>query len=352
MHLLYITEFISTHDQRFAAALIAAEHSVSVWSLQPERDHLWGLPGTDLAGGGSIARHALYAAAQSADVIHAGPLPSAGFLAAAIGLHPIVATSWAYDLLLVDPDGARQARRVRKALSAASLLIVDALAVEEGARDLGYGGPVVRFPWGVDLDTFRPPNPLLEPPVRSVVCTRAWEPIYQISAVIDAFEASGKPKGRLRLLNDGSERTTIMQQISQSSVGDRVSLGGRVTESALADELRAADLYVSAALTDGSSVSLLQALATGLPIIASDIPGNAEWLSGLTGARLVAPHDRLGWAEGVAWGLSLTLNERRTILGEHRALAEARADWSVHSQTLVSAYESAAESWRTTGTSE
>ena len=42
---------------------------------------------------------------------------------------------------------------------------------------------------------------------------------------------------------------------------------------------RAADLYLSASHSDGSSVSLMEALGCGLPVLVSDIPGNREWVT-------------------------------------------------------------------------
>ena len=41
---------------------------------------------------------------------------------------------------------------------------------------------------------------------------------------------------------------------------------------------RAADTYISCAQSDGTSVSLLEAMATGLPLIVTDIPSNREWV--------------------------------------------------------------------------
>ena len=43
--------------------------------------------------------------------------------------------------------------------------------------------------------------------------------------------------------------------------------------------LNAADIYVSTSLSDGTSLSLLEAMACSLPVVVTDIPANKEWIT-------------------------------------------------------------------------
>ena len=60
---------------------------------------------------------------------------------------------------------------------------------------------------------------------------------------------------------------------------DRVQFGGQVSQRDLPRWYHKADLYISPSHIDGSSVSLMEALACGLPALVSDIPANREWVS-------------------------------------------------------------------------
>jgi glycosyltransferase involved in cell wall biosynthesis len=58
-----------------------------------------------------------------------------------------------------------------------------------------------------------------------------------------------------------------------------VNFLGEVDQSALPSVYRSADLYVSPSRVDGSSVSLLEAMASGIPVCVSDIEGNRQWIA-------------------------------------------------------------------------
>lgn len=80
---------------------------------------------------------------------------------------------------------------------------------------------------------------------------------------------------------DGPELSRVQSLAAQSSAADRIRFDGLLAEKDVAEWLRRLDVYVHA--TDGEtlSTSLLQAMATGLPIVASDIPGVRNLLQGI-----------------------------------------------------------------------
>jgi len=92
--------------------------------------------------------------------------------------------------------------------------------------------------------------------------------------LIDAWKSVNDraPNARLWLAGDGRDRGRVVDRIHKHSLKGRVILAGVFTD--VDDLLHAADLFVLASHTEGMSVALLEAMAVGLPIVASDAPGN------------------------------------------------------------------------------
>jgi len=90
---------------------------------------------------------------------------------------------------------------------------------------------------------------------------------------------------RLMLLGDGSLAPDIHGLMNELGIGGVVHAPGRVPQEDLPEWFRMADAYVSSAMSDGTSVSLLEAMATGLPVVVSESFGNLEWVKqGVNGA--------------------------------------------------------------------
>ncbi len=205
------------------------------------------------------------------------------------------------------------------------------------------------FPWGVDLAAFRPSA---ESSLRQqlgweattvAVCVRSWEPRYGVETVLRAFRLAARhhPSLRLILAGGGSLRPRILRRVMDWGLADRVWLPGYVDYSDLPAIYQAADVYLAASECDGSSVSLLEAMACGLPTLVSDIAGNREWVEPGVSGDLFPVGDASRLAELL--GRSVT---GRTALGEQgrraRAVAKQRANWEAHAPKLLEAYAWAA----------
>jgi glycosyltransferase involved in cell wall biosynthesis len=139
------------------------------------------------------------------------------------------------------------------------------------------------------------------------------------------------------MLGDGSQAGLIRQIFLEGGVLDQVSFPGQVSYADLPHYYRSTDLYLSASHSDGTSISLLEAMACGQPALVSDIPGNREWVTpgengwwfpdgnpdALAGEILKAAAQRARWAE----------------MGRAaRCTAEQRADWEKNFPQLLEAY--------------
>ena len=365
MRILYFTRDYTPHDHRFLSALAQTEHEVHYLRLERRAHQLEDRtlpPEVKIVrweGGQSPAklRDALRLLISlrevlrnvQPDVLHAGPIQTVGLLAALSGFRPIVTMSWGSDLLR-DTERSRIYRWATKyVLDRSSVLVGDCDAVRHKAN--GFGVPderIVTFPWGVDLQQFSPgENAVLR--ARAgwedafvLLHTRSWEPVYGIDILVRAFVAAAQENADLRifLLGGGSLTGKVFSMFERASMLDRVSFSGQVSYKDLPGYYRAADLYVSASHSDGSSVSLMEALAIGLPALVSDIPGNREW---------VVPGEHGWWfpdgdAQALAQAILQAVDQREQLSGMGRAtriLAEQRADWNKNFQQLLKAYEMA-----------
>jgi len=119
---------------------------------------------------------------------------------------------------------------------------------------------------------------------------------------------------------------------------ERVSFGGQISQNELPRWYHWADLYVSASHVDGSSVSLIEAMACGLPCLVSDIPSNLEWVTEGENGWLFPD----GNADALAAKILQAMEQKKSLskIGSAaRAVAEQRADWKKNSALLLETYQ-------------
>ncbi len=365
MRILYFSRAYTTHDRRFLEA-IAASHDV--WYLRLENDRVSyesraapaGVHVMDALAGGEafgspeqyvrlVPRFEAALAEARPDVVHAGPVQSCAWIAALAGARPLLAMSWGSDLLIDADRDSLWNWMTRFTLGHCDMLVTDCGEVSDAAQRIAgiAAQDIVQFPWGVDTNTFRPGIDRLG--IRSqlgwqdcvvAVCTRSWEPIYGVLPLLEAFSAAHAQDSRLRLLlvGDGSLRPEVERAIAERGLGDVVWLPGAVPNDRLPDYFRAADYYVSFAASDGSSISLLEAMATGLPAIATDRASNREWIADSSSGLLIPFGDTRAMTAALLEMANLNESQRLEIGRGNRAIAESRADWTRNVKKLMAAY--------------
>lgn len=353
MRVLYLSRGGNPHDRRILTALAETEHSVFFMPMEvsadSERDFI---PRNVeiLDSAGSLDSSSLRSILDHVrpDLIHAGPIQGGAHLVAQTEWHPLVSMSWGSDLL-VDAQSGEGRAIAEDTLHASDVLLCDCQTVRDAAIRLGMPGDrIVVFPWGVDLEQFSPGR---EVQLRErlgwqdnfvVLSTRSWEPLYGIDLIVTAFiEASNdEPSLRLLMLGDGSQRAELLDRFDQAGLIERIHAPGSVEPEQLPAYYRASDIYISASHSDGTSVSLLESMACGLPAIVSDIPSNQEW---------VVPEGTGWWFEDgkaadLSHGISTAVAAGKQIheMGNcARQIAEERGDWKANFRKLLDAYEMA-----------
>lgn len=376
MRILYFSRDYTTHDHRFLAALAQTEHEIGFLQLERRGHALDDRPlppqiqQIPWVGGQTPARFMdgprLLAGLKKVirnfkpDLIQAGPIQRSAFLVALSGFRPLVTMSWGYDLLHDVHNGRAWEWATRYTLKRSAALVGDCDTIRNLAIEYGMAPErIVTFPWGANIKRFTPiphpktPNSQLRQRLGwddekfVLLSVRSWSPLYGVEDLARAFvkAAHQRPELRLFMLANGPLAPTIRQILQRGGVLDQVHFPGQISQDKLPEFYQAADLYISTSHSDGTSISLLEALASGTPVLLSDIPGNREWVS----EEVHPEHSRrVGWlfrdgdVESLTNGILHAVESRGQIsaMGQAaRALAESRGNWEKNFPRLFEAYE-------------
>jgi glycosyltransferase involved in cell wall biosynthesis len=105
------------------------------------------------------------------------------------------------------------------------------------------------------------------------------------------------PDLKLRIVGDGPERTRIEQLRSELSLDDNVELLGERTD--VPELLAGGAFFVSSSLSEGISLTLLEAMSVGLPVLATAVGGNIEVVDQGNTGRLVPAGNPNALAEAI-----------------------------------------------------
>lgn len=372
MRLCFLADPSSIHTQRWVGHFAAAGHETHLVNLgpQPARQFDWpgpqhhtlppppqipipGLRGVIMLAARRRALGALLAQIRP-DVLHAHSIGDPAWFAALSGFHPLVLTAWGSDILLGLRQGPWLNRRLtRYALGRADLLTADAHQVLEAARPhlrpaaraelIRFGVDIRLFSPGADA-TWRDRLALADAPL--VVSIRQCRPLYNIDTILRAFAGVREtlPAARLmlKLVSQPADDPYVAQLralAGELGLEDAVRFVPPMPYAELPDLYRAAAVVVSVPSSDGMPVSVLEAMACGAPVVASDLPALRELTA--EGADLLLTPVRDAEALRSALLAFLTDPARRQQASE-RNLATVRrtADFAVEMARMEKLYRS------------
>lgn len=282
-------------------ALRARGHDVFVLTRalpgSPERETMDGVPVERLAawGGGLLNSTVFFLACLlrllrgDYDAVHAhlaaSPALAAALAARLLGRPAVVKLGGGKGIGEIALSAGSAAGRLKLAFLRLLKPRFVAVAAELSAELESHGlGTAVLIPNGVDLERFRPPASgekealraalgLGPGPVFLYMGRLAWEKRLPAFAAAFGRAAAGlSPRPRLVAAGDGPEREAL-EAAARASGADLLLLKPVADPAPL---YRAADAFVLPSVSEGLSNALLEAMASGLPVLASRVGGTAE----------------------------------------------------------------------------
>ncbi|MDO4269902.1 MAG: glycosyltransferase family 4 protein [Eubacteriales bacterium] len=135
--------------------------------------------------------------------------------------------------------------------------------------------------------------------------------------VIRALAADRDRSVHYAICGEGSKRTELEQLADKLGIAERVHILGARRD--VAQWMADADIYLFPSYREGLSVSLMEAMASGLPVVCSDIRGNRDLVQNEKGGLLCPPGDSKAWASAIR--RLLEAREQRAEMGRYNQRA-------------------------------
>ncbi len=225
-------------------------------------------------------------------------------------------------------DFARQHRLLSPLLRLVWRRARAVVANSQGLRSLGAAFepevPIAVIPNGVDFDHFHSTQ-------------REWQParllfvgrvVYQkgLDVLLEALGGLSEHSWSLTVVGDGPRRAELLAQATRLGIAERITFAGWKSGADLAAAYAAANLFTYASRHEGMPNALLEAMASGLPAVATRIAGNEELVAdGETG--LLVPAEDVSALRGALATLIADPRLRQRYGAEARKRVQTRYSW-------------------------
>jgi glycosyltransferase involved in cell wall biosynthesis len=208
-------------------------------------------------------------------------------------VHVMANSGWSWHLLAAPAIWIAQFRRVpvvvnyrggdaerffEKSFSVVRPTLARAAVVVVPSRFLAslferYGIIVRIVPNIIDTARFSPRDGA--PPSTHLIVTRNLEPIYDVATAIRAFSTVRRhhPDARLTVAGTGVERAALQDLAFELGVADAVAFAGRIENRDIPELYRSASLMLNPSTVDNMPISILEAWASGVPVVSTNAGG-------------------------------------------------------------------------------
>jgi glycosyltransferase involved in cell wall biosynthesis len=254
---------------------------------------------------------------------------------------PIVGISLAYDLNSVSARAALSAN-----LQECSFIICDCQYIyDKIINEYGINQKRVGvIAYGCDLDLFvaKSPKTFNE---QNLLVTRNWFPTHSNRIVIDALQRLHNQGIDLKctFVGDGPELQESKRELIEKSINSNISFLGSKSPIEISQLMETHEIYISASQSDGSSVSLMEALASGMICVVSNFPSNLEWIKDRYSGFLFQNGSEESLANTLKEVLALDPQSLATIGERARKIAAEKANWGKNKMEFLEFLESVIE---------
>jgi L-malate glycosyltransferase len=266
------------------------------------------------------------------DVIHGNWVVPTGLIAAIAGriLHvPVLNTAHGMDLRISERQPIRALFDLAARLSDKTIIVSESMR----SRKILQNSEVI--PMGVDEQFFEI-NP--DRNSKTIVYTRSLEPVYDAETLIRSipFVTQTIPDAHFLIAGTGSQEAYLKTVAGEMDIKGNITFLGHVLSEKIPDLMKHASVYVSTSIADGTSPALLEAIATGLTPVVTDIDANRPLVSDGKDGFLFKPRDASDLAMKIIQALSGGIP--LAALEQKRREMNDSISWSSITQRFIANY--------------
>lgn len=207
----------------------------------------------------------------------------------------------------------------------AAAVVANSAGLRATAERFAPDLPILEIPNGVDTVRFTPRDAGPANAVPHLLFVGRLARQKGVGILLDALATLRDQPWQLTIAGDGPERTPLARQAAQLGLADRVHFRGWIQREDLPQLYRSSDIFVFPSHDEGMPNVVLEAVAGGLPIVATRVPGNDELVR--DNGTLVPPGDPPAFAAALA-PLLTDGSLRHTLGTRSRALALGQYSWA------------------------
>jgi glycosyltransferase involved in cell wall biosynthesis len=263
---------------------------------------------------------------------------------------PYILHSWGFEVLELQNMTIFRKTIAKYAAMKAQKVIVDAECMKKTWMNFGVPRDRIEvIPFGVDTNLFKPNTDNNE--IRKkleitendivVISTRPFFSHYNVECLIKAASLILKKHKNTKFIIKGKgPLENYLRKLAENlGVNQHIRFSGAVQYKEMVQYLATADVYVSTSFIDSTSVSMLEAMACGLPPITTDIVGNREWIQNGVNGLLYPPKDHVALAEKITQ-LIEQKNQRKQFGEKSRRIIIEKAAWEKCVSKMEAIYQS------------
>jgi len=229
------------------------------------------------------------------EIIHAHFIAKYGFHLPGLMRCPMVVSAWGDDILILPKKSRLLEHYTKKVMESVDLVYAVSQNIRNHILDeFGIPEPKVRYlPFGIDTDLFSPQSDSAreESPTIEVFSNRGFFPVYDNETLVKGFDLAHRknPTLRLTLKGDGPLEQSVRDLVSDLGLADVVTFRNKTDYAEVPKDYRKAQIFITTSVSDGTPVSVLEAMASGLPCIATKVGGIPEWIEDGKTGLLIPP---------------------------------------------------------------
>jgi glycosyltransferase involved in cell wall biosynthesis len=200
------------------------------------------------------------------------------------------------------------------------------------ARSLGYKGRVEVIPNGVDVKKFESNIPHTPHDGTVLITTSRLVKKNGIGDVIDSLKSLPESVS-FQIIGTGPLENSLKAKVRNLKLENRVKFRGFINQNEIPKYLHEADIFIRPSLSEGMGNSFIEAMAAGLPVIATAVGGIVDFIRDSKTGLLTIPQN----PEAIAGTISFLISHqdiKETITANAAAMVKAKYDWNLIAEEM------------------